>query len=201
MSDEDTKHPVADETEGQAMPEPEESSAQEDDLDKLLREYDDGTQQAAQKQQQQPSIDVNTVAKLEAQMNAMRSEFARERDQKDINSVVESLSNGVQLPNEVIEGTLHKIAADDPKVAKAFASRFENPQAWAVAQKRIHRRFSEITGSFPDREVTSNRTAMTAAIRRASKQAPDDEIDSHEVRTMSDQDFEAWVRKQARKNN
>lgn len=197
---------VAEKPDEQAPPVSEDTGAQEtevqddgDNLDELLQEYETGTARQEEKPApaETPKIDAGIVAQLESRLKAIESEKASEANRRDFDAVVDEFAKDSPLPRTIVAGTINQLAIEDPKIATAFEKRFENPQAWAAAQKRLSKKYSELQKALPDKELSENREAVANAVRGHSKRAPEqDDINTREIAEMSDSQFEAWVRTQ-----
>lgn len=201
MADE-KEQAVAEETEGQAQPAPEESSAQEtqtdsgDDLDQLLAEYD---QNSSQQPSQQPSGQQTQpdVSKLQQEVESLKAQKAAEMDQKDFDSVVDEMAQNAPVSRTMVAGMVRQLAVDDPKIAEAWEKRLVNPKAWQAAKQRLNKSYSAEIKALADPSLSEDREAVTAAVKSASKKPPEEpEVDESQVRHMSDAQFEQWVKSQ-----
>jgi hypothetical protein len=92
----------------------------------------------------------------------------------------------VDLPNTWWEGRLEVEARKDPRIAQAWLSREQKPDAWKKVQSHLKKQLeSELSVR---RDLTDDRDAVTAAVRSASK-APQKESVAHDFDNMSDADF------------
>lgn len=152
-----------------------------DDLDALLSEFTEETK---------PAPKTDKVEEAVNWINEERIRKAEEDVKNDLKSAVKNIGDSLDLdvkPTErVIRGLLRDIAEDDPAIQKAFDQRHKNPQAWASAQKRAARLIKEELSI--DQQATSDRNAITSAVKSASTKQPTPEK-APNLNSMSDREF------------
>lgn len=153
-----------------------------DDLDSLLNEFTEETKV-------EPTV-TNDVKEAVNWINEERTRKADEAIKTDLESAVKSIGDTLDLDSKptarIIRGLLRDIAEDDPAIQKAFAQRESNPQAWVSAQKRAAKLIKEELSI--DQETTSDRDAITSAVRSASNQKPTPDK-APNLSAMSDTEF------------
>lgn len=155
-----------------------------DDLDSLLNEFSEAT-----KPTEQPKVELNDVQEVVSYVQEERAAKAEQTTKADIDAAVDSIADNldIEVPSKrIIRGLLQDIASNDKAIQQAFAQRNENPQAWKAALKRATNEMKEELSV--DQEATSDREALTSAVRSASTKQPEpqEEVD---LNSMSDQEF------------
>ena len=155
----------------------------QDDLDKLLNEYDTSTKPDPKPQPQQKSA-------LEQWAERKMFEEQIGEVNTSISTAVEAIKGGlkdapVQIADELIEGYLHRQAFKDPKVKQAFEQRNANPATWQQTLTEIGANLKNVVSVDPD--ANAGRQAVEAAVKgskttETTEEAPD-------YANMSDEDF------------
>ena len=155
-----------------------------DDLETLLNEFQEETK---------PAPKTDKVEEAVNWINEERARKAQEEVKSDIESAVKTIGDTLDLDVKptarVIRGLLRDIAEDDPAIQKAFDHRYANPQAWASAQKRAARLIKEELSI--DQQTTSDRNAITSAVKSASTKQPTPEK-APNLSKMSDREFQQY---------
>lgn len=154
-----------------------------DDLDSLLNEF------AEETKTESPKVALNDVQEVVSYVQEERAAKAEQTTKADIDAAVDSIADNldIEVPSKrIIRGLLQDIAANDKAIQQAFAQRKENPQAWKAALKRATNEMKEELSV--DREATSDREALTSAVRSASTKQPEpqEEVD---LGSMTDTQF------------
>lgn len=180
---------VAPETDAEAKPSVEESSAQ-DDLDTILAEFDE-SEPVKESEQPAPDKSAQPDSEVVEWVKAQKEKEIRENTKRDLQTATNWLKESVgetpvDVPEELLEGLLYKRAEDDPRIMKAWVSRNRNPQAW---EKTVRALGKEVAKKFTptDRQATDSWDAVDSAVHRASTsksyEAPTD------LGSMTDQEF------------
>lgn len=163
------------------------AGAQEPSIDDVLSEFD---KEFSNDKKEPEQVDTDRLAQLEERLNFMENQSTN----SDINSAVESISKEIDanVPKRALRGMLNDMAIEDPRLANAFANRYQDPKGWnkvlKAAAKSIQKEFSGL----PDKQLTDDRAAVTAAVRGASKTTVEDEAPNFVG--WSDSRFEHWKR-------
>lgn len=158
------------------------------DLDSLLNEFEEETKPKSE----QPKVKAEDVNEVVNYINQQRQQQAIEAEKNDIKSAVESIKSSMEgmdnIPSDrLIRGLLQDYAAENENVRKAFANRQQNPKAWNAALKNAAK---EIKEEFSvDTQTTSDRDAITSAVRSASTKQPEPE-QKKDWGSMSDYEFQ-----------
>ena len=169
-----------------------------DALESLLSEYEEATQptQAEQQQTNDSNELLDLLKKREERDVENEAKEAEKTVETDIASAVESvqghLEGGpVKLSNEAIDDMLNGLARRDPRFAKAFTDRHQNPQAWSRILKSAAKKISENNSIDPN--LTEDREAVANAVKSASTATEADDQHTHQsLSKMSDTEFEIW---------
>lgn len=170
----------------------EEEGAQ--DLDSLLNEFEEEVQPKKSEQSKVKAEDVNEAINY---INQQRLNDAKTAEKNDIKSAVDSIKSSMEgmdnIPSDrLIRGLLQDYAAENENVRKAFANRQQNPKAWQAAIKAASK---EIKEEFSvDTQTTSDREAITSAVRSASSKQPEPQ-EKVDYSSMSDYEFQQFKMK------
>jgi len=183
MTETDTQA-VAPETEGQAAPAPEATSAQEptQNLDQLLSEF---TTETAKSKPAPQAPAAPAASESEALRKVAELEFKIEfppilqRIRGDIPEDV--------LGNEELTDLLDGRAKRDPALREAFANRASNPRGWARIEKALNAEYSQRFQSRVDANATADREAVSAAVRGTSTKVPEQRAPNYGA--MTDAEF------------
>ena len=156
-----------------------------DDLDSLLDQFTEET-----KPVEQP-IDQSDVKEVVNWVNDQRSKEVKQEETTAVNSAVETIKSSLELdftPTDgMIKGMLQNLASEDPAVAKAFAQRHQNPQAWKSALNRATNAIKEDLNI--DLKATEDRNAIASAVRSASTKQPEPAQEVN-IAGMTDYEFQ-----------
>lgn len=190
--------------EGEAQPLPKEAKPEsdpQDDLDTWLAEFaekpEDSEPEPAPTKPGPEFVrelrdGVDTIKQFNAERVAERTRQALADSVESIRDSHEVLKN---LPEDVIEGILHKRASDDPRFRNAFLAQFDNPKAWERIRSRIADELAEKMGSIPNQKVTEDVKAARAAVRGTSQIAPEEpqKLSNEEYSQMTPSQWEAHL--------
>jgi len=192
---EEQKQTVVDESEAVAEPTAEETNAQDEGLDELLSQFD----QAVPEQKAEQQVDPN--AALVERLNSLEAALAETQTRTDMVDVIKDVRGELDaemFDDDLITAWVDAKARKNPALAEAWKNRNLNQAAFKKVVQKLGSEFSKYGEALPDKNATEDREAVTAAVRGASKKAPEAlEVDESEVAQMSDAQFEAWKRSQA----
>lgn len=194
MSEEQNTQAVVDETKVPAEPGAEVTSARDDDsLESLLAEFDKGNPKQSEPAKPEPRAEAaNDVKDATAEVLAARDEIRNERFQRDMNATIKEVRG--DLPSDFYDDDfmvawLDSMAKKDARLAQAWGDRNQNPQQFARVKAALAKDFAKRYGKIPDKQVTEDREAVTAAVRGASTKAPEGK--SPDYSKMTDQELAA----------
>ena len=160
-----------------------EATTVQDDLDKLLKEYDTSTKPAPTPQPKQKSaLEMWAERKMvEEQMTEVNS---------SIDNAVQAIKGGlqdspVQISDELIEGYLHREAFKNPKVKQAFENRAANPATWTQTLTEIGASLKDVVSVDPN--ANAGRQAVEAAVKGSKTTETTEEAPNYAA--MSDEEF------------
>lgn len=186
------------------------AAAPRDDLDDLLADYASqspakpdaapGPAPEPEKPERltEPSqVPDNSELTTEA-LHLLREHHARERiarDNKDADLAVAHVrGDAAEFSPSMVRGWLQEQAANDPKVAEAWAQRYENPQAYAQTVERLGRKFhaEHVLIGRVDPAATADRAIVAASVRGAGTPPPAETDGAYRARVarMSDAEFQ-----------
>lgn len=169
------------------------------DLDSLLKVYDDQTAAPAAAATPPATPPQPAAAPTSAdvvEIRQFRDQIAREKFSRDMQNTVKDVRG--DLPADIfddkfVQAWIDARAADDPRLAKAWVERDANPSQFKRVVSALGKELSTKYGKLPDRNVTEDREAVTAAMRGASNRAPETPPASYAGK--SDAEFREDVRK------
>jgi len=187
MSDEQT---VIDKTDTEAKPSGEVDNAL-DSLDSTLNEWDakanpaPAPTAAAAKPGQDDTALINDYVKRQIDKEN------RAETQTDIDASVTRIKGSlkdVEAPDIAVKGILYAEVEESPEKLAAWQARKTNPGAWDQVLKGVRDRVQKEYVPLPDKDLTDDRDAVSAAIHSASKHtAQEVEVD---WASMGDQEFQ-----------
>jgi len=149
-------------------------------LDDLLNEYDEGVAETQQTGEQ--SSDVQELADY---VRDKRDSENKQAADSAISDAVKTLKGESNLPDAVFRGMIYDKSSDS-RFLKAFTERDSNPQGW---NKVIGAMSKEFNDSLPkeDAQLSADREALASAVQSAStNQASEQTTD---LSSMSDSEF------------
>lgn len=199
MAEEQT---VAD-TDVQDAPVTEEGSAQGDDLDSLLNEWESRSKAEEPKEEPKPKGEQkestpDEIKQVAAWVKEQQQRQIEEQTQKDIESAVSKIHGEMESPvsKYLIEGALWREASNDPRFLRAWQNRGKDPDGFNRILGAVRRNIEKEMGSQPDKTVSADREAVTRAVRGASNAPPAEEFPSEkELNQMSDAEFRRMTAK------
>ena len=170
----------------------EESGAQDDDLDTLLSQFDQETNQTTDETSAKGEQPDETTKRLQQ----LEERVAEDEYRKDITNVIQEVRGG--LPEEVlddtmIEGWLDAAARKDTRLRNAWLARKQKPEDFDKVKQSLAKDFQKKFGPyFQD----SDKEAVASAVRSASKAPQQDEGPSEQqIAKMSDKEYQQYKRK------
>jgi hypothetical protein len=128
---------------------------------------------------------------LERQLNAREHDSAM----TDAIGKIRGEVNSDFADDALVEGWLNAQAKGDPRLAKAWQERDANPRRFSQVIDKLGQEFSKKFKSLPDTKATNDREIVAAAVKGASKSAPEtSEVDEKAVAKMNPSQFDAWVK-------
>lgn len=162
--------------------------APEKTLDDVLSEIDKEFDKDLQVPETQKDEDNSELTELRSTVDHLMSQTTNQ----DIDKAVEEISSSIEanVPKSALRGMLNDMAVTDPRLRKAFENRHSDSATWnkvlKAASKKIQKEFSGL----PDKGLTDDRDAVSAAIQGASKTIVDDEAPN--FKKMTDAEFEEY---------
>lgn len=195
---EDTTQPVVDGTKAPALPGAAVDGARNDgnDLDTLLAQFDQQTQPRVDPVSPPPATQQQDTPTPATQPDPLVASLYKRIEREDIGNLVKQVRGDLDATlwdNEIVEAWIDAQARKDPRLARAWLERVNNPQGFERIGKELGKKFAERASKVPDRQLTEDREAVAAAVRGASTQrAP--ESSPPNFGQMSNSDFRNEVR-------
>ena len=187
-----TEQTVTTETDVESVTSTEESGAQ-DDLDKLLADFDEETSSQSEQSDQgseQPATSLDDEDKQFLQ--SLKEQETERQINEEIDRMSEHVPEDVTIPNDVLRAMVEYKAAKNPKIAEAFMRRHQNPEVWGKVSKSL---VSDIAKGFqkqPDKKSTQDREAVIAAVQSASTSSQEES--QPDFSKMNDAQYQKWKR-------
>lgn len=168
-----------------------------DDLDSLLSQYETATQTAPSPPQTAvvpPELKAlaDKVQYLEGQLG----QVSKVSYKADMDSAIKNIRGELDpevFDNSLVEAWLDSEARRDERLQRAWLEREAKPKAWEKIQGELGKNFSRKFSKMPDRQVTEDRDAVTAAVRGASTKAPSEQAPNYA--SMDNAELRAEMRK------
>lgn len=150
-------------------------------LDEALKEFDQEVSKTPEEQGEQLVVSKDDIEYLRAR----RAEDERTANNKDIESAIKSISDGIEgQPKYVFRGFMEEKAGSDPRVIKAWNARHEKPEEWKKVLKALNKELKEELSI--DTKVTRDVQSLESAVRSASSHSADKPVNLNQ---MSDTQF------------
>ena len=178
MSEDQKTQAAVDETKVPAEQGTEATSAQDgDDLDVLLKQFDDSKSGSSEPAKPEPKADAASETQAANDTILNEAKFIRqERIKKDIAETIKDIRGDLSsdfFDDSFVEAWLDSKAMKDPRLAKMWDERNASPQKFAQLKAALGKEFAKKYGRIPDAAATEDREAVTAAVRGASTKAPE----------------------------
>jgi hypothetical protein len=186
-------------------------TSKKDDLESILKEFEAGDTTGktdggeAGKTGKTDDNVVTLPADKVKRLEQFADHYERQQTRTEVNTIVSKLKEKHEplkgLSDKMVRARLNLEAAEDPRIARAFAMRHSNPEAWDRVLGGIGERLVSEIGDRPDPKLTANREAAVAAARGRVENAPPDpnRKSPEELNAMSDAEFEAYKRNLGRR--
>ena len=203
MSEEQTTQAVVDDADTRAVPGSEADSARKDDvpdLDALLAEFDKEAKPVVSPSpvagaDTQPDVKA-LAARLQSIEGAVQrvSQFEFRRDMDELVKSVRGDLDPEVFDSDIVEAWIDGLARKDPRLQRAWLEREANPRQFNSIKESLGKSFRKKFDKLPDRNVTEDREAVTAAVRGASTRAPEDKPTNYSG--MSNAEYRKKVREE-----
>lgn len=197
----DTTQAVVDEADTKPVAGSEAESARtttEDDLDKLLADYDTQNKPAAPASpipQPQAPQQPDELAMLKSEVQNLKTQAAKWADaefRQEIQSTIKEVRGDLDpefFDDDLVEAWLDRQARKDPRLAEAW----RDPKMRPRINGQLSKQFSKKYSSQPDRQATEDKAAVVHAMRSASTRQPESQPEDYS--RLSTQEFREKIRK------
>lgn len=151
------------------------------DLESLLAEFSQETKPADPPSPQTVTDttppDVKALAAQVQSLQGVVNEVQQFKFQRDFGELVKDVRGDLDpdvFDDELIGAWVDAAARKDPRLQRAWLEREARPKQFRAIAGELGRSFKKKFDKLPDRNVTEDREAVTAAIRGASTKAPED---------------------------
>lgn len=178
-------------------------SAQDDDLDSLLNQWESSSAESAETGEQtddDSDLDPKEIKRMRKELNEIREAQWQNETHQAVSEAVsvmrKSVADEMDVPSELWEDVLYGKAARDDRIRTAFMHRHKDPDKWnktlASLAKQTVKGFKK---DGVDKSATEDKNAVSSAVRSASKSPPADEGPSEkDFDNMSDAEFKKLMR-------
>lgn len=169
----------------------------DDTLNALLAEFEQQGEQPKPEADDLGDLKPETIKAELEESRRFRKSVESERVATELSDTVRKIKDANDalktLPDKYVRAALEAEAAEDKRVALAWANRGANPKAWDNIVKALGERMAKEFGARPDPDITDAREAARAAARGTST-PPSDTARKPVAETsrMSDAEFAAY---------
>jgi hypothetical protein len=179
MTDTQTTQTAVDETKTPATPGAEavqDARTDGDDLDTLLKEYDQTAAPPAAAKPAQPEPTGTGTTPATPAIDPAVADVQRYIFRQDMDKTVKAIRGDLDpemFDDTTVRGWINARADDDPRLAQAWVNRHNNPKQFEKVVAQLGRDFQKKFSKMPDKGATEDRAAVTAAVRGTSTKAPE----------------------------
>ena len=213
MSEDKIEQAVVETANAEAKPLVEDTSARDnDDLEKLLNEYEKPKEEARAESDSGPSKPKpeqtpeagHDLGKVLDRLNTWEEERKADRKREaelqfrtDMDKTIKEVRGDLDpnvFDDVFVEAWLDARARSNHRLAQAWAERHSDPKKFERVVEKLGQEFSRKFESMPDKNATEDREAVTAAVRGASTKAP--ESKPPDFKGMTNNEFADHVAKE-----
>lgn len=171
------------------------------DLDGLLKEFETPNPGTAS-----PRADMSVLKAIKPVIDYVDTEMktkaksALDEDIKKAVGFVKEDESAKALPDKLVRGFLEGHAVEDESFARAFQNRQADPSTWQAKLADARKALAEEIKSLPGNMVKSDVEAARAAVAGRSEPVGDTAPSAIELASMSQRDFDDYVKKQIAAN-
>lgn len=148
------------------------------DLDTLLAQYAEQTRTAPVSPTPTQSVtpDVNSLAAEVQSLKGAVAEVNNFKFQRDMNEMVKDVRGDMDpevFDDDFVAAWVDAKARQDTRLQTAWLQKEANPGQFKKVKAELGKAFVKKFSRLPDRQVTEDREAVTAAVRGASTRAPE----------------------------
>ncbi len=192
-----SKEQAAAKDQSEAKPSEQSEGEQDDDLDTLLRQYDE---ESNQEQVSQPKLkQEGSDDKLNMIVNYLQQQ-EQKNQQREVDDAIKASVKSMKeylgaenVEDDYIRALIEGSASTMPQIRTAFIKRKEKPADWDKVMRGLAKKYQKYVPKGDD-----DREAVVAAVKGSSSSKPEPEKDfpsDKEFKSMSDREFQEWVRK------
>jgi hypothetical protein len=154
-----------------------------DDLDTLLSQFETETKTAPSPPQ--TAVVPPELKALADEVNSLKgalSQVSNVSHKADLQGAIKTIRGDLDpgiFDDDLVEAWLDKTARGDERLQRAWLERSAKPKAWEKIQMELGKNFNKRFSKMPDRQVTEDRDAVTAAVRGASTKAPSEQAPNY----------------------
>lgn len=138
---------------------------------------------------------LDTVLRAADTVTRFEQRQAEAQLKEDIGSAVKAVKEHDDLkglPDRMVRGMLHDMAAEDARFREAFMRRDQDPAAWSRVLKAAAQEMAKEVGDISSSKISSDRAAVLAAGKSSSKAPPPQQTTNTDLSKMSDAQFRRW---------
>ena len=166
----------------------------EQDLDSLLREFeDDEPEKSSSEKTTTENPKKEDSGELTSFVRDMREKYIRDETEKGMTEVTKSIKGDLPIADDLVRGLLEVRAIKNPKIANAYVNRHKNPDAWKGVEGNLRRELKGMIENLSDKSGASKQKVMEA-VRNVQTQSP---ADTPDFTKMNNSQFEQWKRSQS----
>lgn len=193
MSEEQNKQAVTEDAEAEAKPSAEENGAPDEpsqNWDELLGEFKQATDPADNKPE---PVKTDTTPEVSKELQDEVSSIRNMLFTQELSGVVNRMKGDLSVSDKMVEGFIHAEARANPAINEHFAQKHQNPEQWAKIEAKLTKDFHKEFAQLPDKNLTEDRDAVTAAVTGTTDKAP--EAPPPDLSGMSDAELREFSKK------
>lgn len=166
------------------------------DLDSLLKEFDqdEPTSATEGKSSSSEEINQNDLKELLSYVKEDRENKIRDTAAKNLEETISSIKGEdmKNVPDKIVKGLLFATAEDNPKFLAAYQNRKSNPDAWKKVEKSLQKDLKSMLDGLSDKSEEKRKRVADAVLNAKSESS---DVTPESLSQMSSKDFAAYKNK------
>lgn len=191
MTDDQNPQTVVDDTEQTVQPVEQVQNAQADDLDAILKQFEDETR--PQPQPEQTSKRPDDMSALADKVRNLEEQLWNREARTDLGEAVKTVRGDLDprvFKDSFIQAWIDGEARDNQGLQTIWQERHIKPQRYHQVLQGLRKKLADDFAKMPDAQATEDREAVAAAVRGSSTKAPEQK--APDLGKMTDGEFEAY---------
>ncbi len=164
------------------------------DLDSLLSEYESSSEDSQETTETKSDDD---LAEIRRELKEIRERDIRKETRQALDEAVSQVKEfgELEMDDFLVEGAIHKLASENPKLVQAFQNRGSDPDGFKKVLKGVADTIKSKSKT-PDKKLTEDSEAVRAAVRGQGEniEQGSEKPDPAKLRGMTNREFEEYKR-------